>query len=178
MAGPVVAAAVILPEDFALGELNDSKKLTPARREKFFEVLTSHGEVVYSVATVAAEEIDRINILRATHLAMRRAVKGLSAQPGLLLVDGLPVPDLPRPQQAVVGGDGLSFSIAAASVLAKVVRDRIMLDYDRQFPQYGFASHKGYGTRLHLEQLHRYGPTPIHRRSFAPVARLCAPGTA
>ena len=121
------------------------------------------------------EEIDHLNILKATHLAMRRAVESLGAACDFLLVDGLPVPGLPKPSRAVVDGDALSLLIGAASVIAKVTRDRCMLDLDREFPQYGFASHKGYGTKKHLEAIHAHGPCVHHRRSFAPVRELRLP---
>ena len=120
---------------------------------------------------VDVEEIDRINILKATHVAMRRAAELLSVVPDHVLIDGLPVRDFPVKQTALVKGDSLSFSIAAASIVAKVTRDRLMLDYDRQYPAYGFAQHKGYGTELHLERLRQHGPCPIHRRSFSPVSQ-------
>ncbi len=171
LAGPVVAAAVILPEDFAPCGLDDSKKLSPARREKLFAAITAAANVQWATSEVGAEEIDRLNILRATHLAMARALNGLPIKPRHALVDGLPVRGLPTEHTAVIGGDGLSLSIAAASIIAKVTRDRIMLALDAKFPQYGFARHKGYGVRQHLEALKIHGPCPIHRRSFAPVAK-------
>jgi ribonuclease HII len=169
LAGPVVAAAVILPERFRHASLNDSKKLTALQRERIYAELTSHVEVRWALAVVAVEEIDRINILRATHEAMRRAVTALVTPPDHVLIDGLPVRPFPIPQTALVGGDGLSFSIAAASVIAKVTRDRIMVEMDACHPGYGFAQHKGYGTELHLAKLQAHGPCPIHRRSFLPV---------
>lgn len=171
LAGPVVAAAVILPDNFALDGLTDSKKVPPARREKFFTVITTSTDVVWSVAEATADEIGTMNILRATHLAMARAVGGLRERPHHALVDGLPVRGLPVDHTALVGGDGLSLSIAAASIIAKVIRDRAMTALDAQFPQYGFARHKGYGVREHLEALRTHGPCPAHRRTFAPVAR-------
>lgn len=171
LAGPVVAGAVILPDGFALGGLDDSKKLSPARREKLFAVLTTAANVRWAAGEAGVEEIDRLNILRATHLAMARALDALPAKPHHALVDGLPARGLPVEHTAVVGGDGLSLSIAAASIIAKVTRDRIMLALDAEFPQYGFARHKGYGVRQHLEALQTHGPCPIHRRSFAPVAK-------
>jgi len=171
LAGPVVAAAVILPQDFEAGALDDSKKLSPRTREKIYSLLVSTRGVVFSVAVIDAGEIDRLNILRATHEAMRRALDGLGTRADHALVDGLPVPGLSAPHTAIVGGDGISLSIAAASILAKVTRDRLMLEADGQFPGYGFAQHKGYGTKGHLDRLHALGPCPIHRRSFSPVAR-------
>ncbi len=170
LAGPVVAAAVILPSDFSHAELNDSKQLSARKRERLFAELTAHGAVVWAVAVVDAGEIDRLNILRATHEAMRRAALGLAVQPCHVLIDGLPVHPFPHSQTALVGGDGRSLSIAAASVLAKVTRDRLMHEWDARHPHYGFAQHKGYGTPQHLAQLQAHGPCPIHRRSFAPVA--------
>ena len=169
LAGPVVAAAVVLPRTFSHKVLDDSKKLTPRQRAGLHADLTSHPEVRWAIAIVSAEEIDRINILRATHEAMRRAVVALADAPDHVLIDGLPVHPFPIPQTALVGGDGLSFSIAAASVIAKVTRDRLMIEHDAAFPEYAFAQHKGYGTALHLARLKKHGPCPIHRRSFLPV---------
>ncbi len=175
LAGPVVAAAVILPVDFHHEVLRDSKQLTARQRERLFEELTARADIARAVAIVSSEEIDRLDILRATHLAMQRAVEQLAPPPGHVLIDGLPVRGFPIAQTALVKGDALSFSIAAASVLAKVTRDRLMLDYDREFPQYGFAQHKGYGTALHLARLRQHGPCPIHRRSFSPVQQALLP---
>jgi len=172
LAGPVVAAAVILPEDFRHPRLNDSKKLSEKVRHEIFEELSCDSRVLNSVAEVSPEEIDRLNILRATYEAMRRAVLGLPVAVGHALIDGLPVKPFPCPHTALVGGDGLSLSIAAASVFAKVFRDRQMLELDAIYPQYGFAKHKGYGTALHLARLQQYGPSPVHRRSFAPVQQM------
>ena len=176
LAGPVVAAAVIFPAVWidgglpdALKGLNDSKQLTAGQRERFFTVLTSLPEIRYAIAAADASVIDAINILQATHQAMNNALAALAPAPEHVLVDGLEVRSLRWPQTPLVKGDSRSFSIAAASVLAKVTRDRQMLDYDRQFPGYGFAQHKGYGTAQHLAALARLGPTPIHRRSFAPL---------
>jgi len=169
LAGPVVAAAVILPERFRHASLDDSKKLSAERRESIYAELTVHAEIQWAVAVVEHDEIDRINILRATHEAMRRAVTALMAPPDHVLIDGLPVNPFPIPQTALVGGDALSFSIAAASVIAKVTRDRIMVEMDQRHPGYQFAQHKGYGTELHLAKLREHGPCPIHRRSFLPV---------
>ena len=176
LAGPVVAAAVIFPAVWidgglpdALKGLNDSKQLTAGQRERFFTVLTSLPEIRYAIAAADASVIDAINILQATHQAMNNALAVLAPAPEHVLVDGLEVRSLRWPQTPLVKGDSRSFSIAAASVLAKVTRDRQMLDYDRQFPGYGFAQHKGYGTAQHLAALARLGPTPIHRRSFAPL---------
>lgn len=169
LAGPVVAAAVILPERFRHKILTDSKKLSAPVREMLYEELLSRAGVVWAVAVVEHEEIDRINILRATHQAMRRAVAALSVPPRHVLIDGLPVKPFPVEQTALVGGDAASFSIAAASVIAKVTRDRIMADMDRCYPEYHFSQHKGYGTPEHLDRLRLHGPCPIHRRSFLPV---------
>jgi len=171
LAGPVVAAAVILPPDFALPGLDDSKKLTPRKRDSLYAGLTSNPAVVWASAHCDHGEIDRLNILRATHHAMREAFLSLSVRPVHVLIDGLPVPDFPCKQTALVGGDALSLSIAAASVIAKVERDRMMEDLDRQFPEYGFSKHKGYPTPDHLARLRKHGPSSVHRRSFAPVAQ-------
>jgi ribonuclease HII len=172
LAGPVVAAAVWLAPGLRIAAINDSKKLSASKREALFETLTSHSEVCYAIAVVEAPEIDRINILQATYVAMRRAATALSPAPDFLLVDGRPVPHLPMPSQSIVKGDAKSASIAAASILAKVHRDALMQTYDTEFAGYGFADHKGYGTAAHLEALRRLGACPIHRRSFSPVARV------
>lgn len=172
LAGPVVAAAAILPQKFRHKTLNDSKQLTARQREQIYGEITTQPDIVWAVSIVASEEIDRINILRATHTAMRRAVEQLPTAPDHVLIDGLPVKPFPIEQTALVKGDALSLSIAAASVIAKVTRDRLMLDYDREYPAYGFAQHKGYGTALHLERLRQHGPCPIHRRTFLPVQQL------
>jgi ribonuclease HII len=176
LAGPVVAAAVILPAAWVqdglprgLKGLNDSKQLTEAQREDYFEFLSGCAGVLRAVARVDANEIDRINILQATHRAMQLAVTQLAARAEHLLVDGRAVPVLGASQTALVKGDARSYSIAAASVLAKVTRDRLMLEFDRAYPAYGFAAHKGYGTPEHLRQLVANGLCPIHRRSFAPI---------
>jgi len=172
LAGPVVAAAVILPNGFQCEGLNDSKKLTPARREKIFGILTAADSgVIWSISKIEPFEIDSINILRATHKAMVRAATSLETQPAMSLIDGLPIKGFPYPYCAVVKGDSLSMSIAAASILAKVHRDRIMMEYAKTYPQYKFDRHKGYGTRVHLDALSIHGPCEIHRRSFAPVAQ-------
>jgi ribonuclease HII len=176
LAGPVVAAAAILPSKWAesglpreLEGLNDSKQLTAAQREKFFAFLNSCGEVTFAIAQIDAGQIDAINILRATHHAMNDALAQLRPAPEHALVDGRPVKTMRVPQTAIVKGDARSYSIAAASVLAKVTRDRLMLEFDRQWPKYGFAEHKGYGTAQHLAAIAAHGPCPIHRRSFAPL---------
>ena len=175
LAGPVAAAAVILPRGFSCPGLDDSKKISAPRREGLFELLTGNPDVAWAVATASCEEIDQINILRATHLAMRRAAEMLNPLPDHCLIDGLPVRDFPFPYDAIVKGDGLSLSIAAASIIAKVTRDRLMRVIDREFPQYGFAKHQGYGTKAHLEALRNHGPCRHHRRSFQPVAQLTLP---
>lgn len=179
LAGPVVAGAVLIREADAarlaagpLRGMNDSKQLTARRREALYETLTELPEVVWAVGMASASEIDELNILRATHLAMRRAAEGLAMRPDHLFVDGLPVKGLPMDHTAIVKGDAKSLLVACASVIAKVTRDRICLDLDREWPAYGFARHKGYGTREHLEALRRFGPTPEHRRSFAPVGAV------
>ena len=171
LAGPVVAAAVMLPAGFWHANLTDSKKLTVSQRETIYRELTSRDDVCWATSVSEPDEIDRINILRATHQAMRRAVTALAIQPQHALIDGLPVRPFPFPQTALVKGDAKSFSIAAASVIAKVTRDRIMLELDARYPAYGFARHKGYGTEFHLERLRIHGPSPIHRKTFAPVAK-------
>lgn len=170
LAGPVCAAAAILPDNFDHAVLNDSKKLNGRQRESIYEELTQNGYVLWCCVMVEVEEIDRINILQATWVAMRRAVDGLPKKADAALIDGRPVRDFPIHHRALVGGDSLSFSIAAASVIAKVTRDRLMCELAALHPEYGFDDHKGYGTPRHLEALRRHGPCPIHRRSFAPVA--------
>lgn len=165
LAGPVVAAAVILPPGAWIPGLDDSKRLTPARREALAPVIREQA-VAWSVAVADVEEIARCNIARAAFLAMERAVAALEPPPDHLLVDGFPIPGLAVPQQAIIGGDGLSNAIAAASVLAKVHRDRLMEEYDALYPGYGFAVHKGYPTAAHREALRRLGPSPIHRKGF------------
>lgn len=176
LAGPVVAAAVVLPPGLALPGLNDSKKLTARRREALYTQLRKDERVLIGVGMAAAAEIDRLNILRATHEAMARAVLSLPSAPDFCLIDGLPVPQFPLPQRALVKGDARCLSIAAASIVAKVTRDRLMQDLAQQYPGYGFERHAGYGTAAHLAALRRLGPCPEHRRSFAPVAQLLLPG--
>lgn len=175
LAGAVVAAAAILPPGFVLPGLNDSKQLSAAQRETLAAQLQAQPGVVWALGECSPTEIDRLNILRATWLAMRRACLALPAPPALFVVDGLPVQGLPGPSLAIVKGDAKCAAIAAASILAKVHRDHQMEAADREFPQYGFAQHKGYGTAEHLEALRRHGPCPLHRRSFRPVADLLAP---
>jgi ribonuclease HII len=175
LAGPVVAAAVVLPPGFHHDVLRDSKKLSAKQRERLYGEITGHSEIAWSMSVVGNDEIDRINILRATHAAMQRACEALPQRPDHVLIDGLPVKGFPVAQTALVKGDALSFSIAAASIVAKVTRDRLMLDFDREYPAYGFAQHKGYGTALHLERLRQHGPCPIHRRTFFPVQQAMLP---
>jgi len=171
LAGPVVAAAVILPQGYRHPLIDDSKKLTPEQRDEAHAALTARADVCWAVAVVEHAEIDRVNILRASHEAMRRAVHALATRPEHALIDGLPVRPFPVPHTAIVRGDGLCKSIAAASILAKVARDRIMIRLDAEYPGYGFARHKGYATGLHIERLKLHGPCPIHRKTFLPVAR-------
>jgi len=171
LAGPVVAAAAILPHKFRHRRLNDSKQLQPELREEIYRDLTEDESVLWAVGIVDSVEIDEINILRATHKAMRSAIGALIAQPDHALIDGLPVFPFPLPQTAIIDGDCLSLSIAAASVIAKVTRDMMMREFCARFPEYCFSQHKGYGTELHLTKLHELGPCPIHRRSFEPVAQ-------
>ena len=172
LAGPVLAAAVVLPADFAHAVLNDSKLLTEKQREAIYAELKADIRLHISCAEASVEEVDRLNIHRASHLAMERAVRGLPGVPDICIIDGLPVPRFPWRHEGVVKGDGLSLSIAAASVIAKVERDRFMVAAHAEYPQYGFAAHKGYGTALHLLRLREHGPCPLHRRSFQPVAQL------
>lgn len=165
LCGPVVAAACILPEGVVPDGLNDSKKLTPKRREALFDEICRVA-VSFCIAEASVEEIDTLNILEADLLAMRRAIAGLSVPADIALIDGNVARDFPIPAKAIVHGDALSPSIAAASVLAKVTRDRQCIELDRQYPQYGIAKHKGYGTRAHMDALRQYGPSPIHRKKF------------
>ena len=167
LAGPVLACAVILPKDSHILYLNDSKKLSPARREELYEVILSEA-VAVGTGMVSPQRIDEINILQATYEAMRQAVNALSVQPQVLLNDAVTIPGLSYPQVPIIKGDARSVSIAAASIVAKVTRDRMMVEYDRLMPEYGFASNKGYGTQEHMEALRKYGPSPIHRRTFLP----------
>lgn len=169
LAGPVVAAAVILDERQPIVGLADSKKLTALRREILFDDIRARA-LCFAIAEASVEEIDQLNILQATLLAMQRAVAGLRLRPGLVLVDGNRLPVLGMPAEAVIGGDALVQSISAASILAKVYRDRWCQSIDVQYPHYGFAGHKGYGTAAHLAALKAHGACPLHRRSFAPVA--------
>ena len=165
LCGPVFAAACILPDGLYIEGLNDSKKLTEKKREKLFDIIKNEA-VAYSIASADVEEINEMNILEADLLAMRRAIDGLGIKADFAIIDGNIARDFPIPARAVVKGDSKSMSIAAASVLAKVARDRLCLELDREFPQYGIAKHKGYGTKEHMDALRKYGPSPIHRKKF------------
>ena len=173
LAGPVVAAAVILNDRMPIAGLADSKKLTAAKREKLYGEIMAKA-LCCSIAQASVEEVDRLNILQATMLAMQRAVMGLRLKPVLVLVDGNRIPQLDVPAEAIVKGDALVQAISAASILAKVHRDHWCEDIDRRYPEYGFAAHKGYGTAVHLSALQAYGACPEHRRSFSPVAQVIA----
>jgi len=177
LAGPVVAAAVIFDPEYikaeveiTFGRLTDSKAMTEAGREEYFELLTASESVTVGIGIIDSGEIDQINILKATHKAMALAAE--QVKPQFALVDGLPVKGLPCDSQSIVKGDALSISISAASIIAKVTRDRIMVELDVRYPEYGFSSHKGYGTKQHLDALKKFGATPVHRQSFRPVAEL------
>lgn len=165
LAGPVCAAAVILPEDVNIPGLNDSKKLSDKRRREMYPLIKEQA-IAYSIAFATEEEIDDINILQATYLAMQRAIDGLQVKPDFALIDGNRAKDFGLPVKTIVGGDGLSASIAAASILAKVTRDDFMLELAKEYPQYGFEIHKGYGTKAHYEALVQFGPSKVHRMSF------------
>ncbi|MCS7066675.1 MAG: ribonuclease HII [Fimbriimonadales bacterium] len=174
LAGPVVAACVILPPRHAIQGIRDSKLLTEPMREQLFENIRREA-VGWAIGIATPREIEQLNILRASLLAMRRAVERLPFLPEMLLIDGRhPIPGCSVPQRTLVDGDALDERIAAASIVAKVVRDRLMREYDRLYPGYGFAQHKGYATPFHLRQLERLGPSPIHRRTFEPLASLIA----
>lgn len=175
LAGPVVAAAVILPQGYELPGLNDSKKLTARKRELLYTALMEDTSVQKCIAQATVQEIDELNILRATHLAMRRAAEGLPGGVDFCLIDGLPVPGFPLPGRSIVKGDARCLSIAAASILAKVWRDHYMQELHREFPAYGFDRHAGYGTKAHMQAIHDHGITIHHRRTFAPVTQLELP---
>lgn len=172
LAGPVCVAAVVLPDDFTHAVLNDSKQLSEVKRERLYEEITSDSRIRWHCVSIEPVEIDRINILQATWEGMRRAALGLQPVPDAALIDGKPVKRFPLHHVALVKGDSLSYSIAAASIIAKVTRDRLMVALARQHPEYGFEIHKGYPTPAHLAALKQHGPCPHHRRSFAPVAQL------
>lgn len=165
LAGPVCAAAVILPENTIIDGVNDSKKLTEKKREALFDVITEKA-VSYCVAYASVEEIEALNILNATMLAMKRAVEGLELPADYAMIDGNKLPDLSIDAECIVKGDARSMSIASASILAKVSRDRLMYEYAKEYPQYSFEKHKGYGTKIHQEAILKYGPCPCHRMSF------------
>lgn len=173
LAGPVVAAAVILDNKKSILGLMDSKILTSLQREKLFDKIINSC-ISYAYAEASVEEIDHLNILRANLLAMKRAVEQLAVRPSEVLVDGRDKPELMIPTRAIIGGDQTISSISAASIVAKVVRDKIMINYDKIYPDYGFADHKGYPTSLHQKKLKEFGPCPIHRHSFAPVRESMA----
>ena len=171
LAGPVAVAAVILPEEYHLPRLNDSKKLSAAVRETLYDQIIS-AAISYHVTLVDAEMIDRVNILQATRMGMYEAVAALSPEPEEVLIDAVELPKLTVPSQSIIKGDAKSASIAAASILAKVTRDRLMEKYDREYPNYGFANHKGYGTREHIDAIRKYGVCALHRRSFEPMRSM------
>lgn len=175
LAGPVVAAACILPEGFFLAYLNDSKQLQPEKRKELYESLIAYPGIVYGISSVDVSIIDQINILQASLLAMQRAIALLSIQPDYLLIDGNQLPKTNIPARALVEGDARSISIAAASVLAKVARDAQLVELAKQYPQYGFEKHKGYATAEHLRAIELYGPCPIHRRTFEPIKSSLEP---
>lgn len=168
LAGPVIAAAVILPVGYQLPGLRDSKKLTPLQRERFFDRIKEQALSI-GVGRVENATIDEINILQATLLAMEKAIQSLKIEPDYLLIDALRLPNVNIPQEGIVHGDDLSISIAAASVIAKVTRDRLMIRFHQKYPQYLFHRHKGYGTREHLQRIREFGPCSLHRRSFRGV---------
>lgn len=165
LAGPVVAGAVILPKDCDILYINDSKQLSEKKREELYDIITEKA-VAYALGYNSPERIDEINILNATYEAMQKAIKSLEPQPDLLLNDAVKIPNVDIKQVPIIKGDAKSISIAAASIIAKVTRDRLMVDYDSIYPEYGFASNKGYGAKAHIDALVKYGPTPIHRKSF------------
>ena len=165
LCGPVVAAAVILPKDVEIEGLNDSKKLTEKKREKLFDIIKSEA-IAYAIAEASAEEIDEINILNASMLAMKRAIEALPVPADFALIDGNCKRGIPIPAETVVKGDAISASIAAASILAKVTRDRQCIELDKAYPEYGIAKHKGYPTKDHMDAVRAHGPAPIHRKSF------------
>ena len=170
LAGPVVAAAVILPPEYRNSEINDSKQLTALQRERLF-VEIKNAALTYAVGIVSPKEIDEIGILNATKLAMRQAVLKLDPRPEFILIDAVAINVDGIPQMAIIEGDAKVFSIAAASIVAKVSRDRLMVKYHRQYPQYGFDQHMGYATEIHLSAIQKHGPSPIHRMSFSPLKK-------
>lgn len=169
LAGPLVVAACIMPATFDVEGIDDSKKLSEKERERLFKRLQSDPNLLFAIEILSPQEVDRLNILQATFEGMRRALRGLPQAPDYALIDGKNLPDAPCCSEGIIKGDARSYSIGAASILAKVTRDRIMLELDRLYPNYGFKRHKGYGTAEHLKAIETYGPTPIHRMSFAPL---------
>lgn len=165
LAGPVVAAAVILPHDFYHSGINDSKKLTSSKREEFAQLIKNKA-IATGIGVVSHSEIDRLHIRQATFKAMRKALGSLGIKPDYILFDGYELPERLFRQEAIINGDEISFTIAAASILAKVTRDHLMIKYHQQYPQYGFDRHKGYGTVFHREMIRKYGPCPLHRKTF------------
>ena len=175
LAGPVVAAAVILPKNYTLEGLNDSKKLTEKKREKFFPIIKKDA-ISYGIGIVDAKTIDEINIYEASRLAMKKAIWDMKVKPEYVLTDAMPIHDLDVPVKPIIHGDALSLTIAAASVLAKVTRDHIMLELDRKYPEYEFAKHKGYPTKRHLELVKKYGPNKEYRFTYKPIRDLIMEG--
>lgn len=171
LAGPVVAAAVILPEDFILLGLNDSKQITEEQRNNFFDIIKEQA-ISYSIGIVSNEQIDTLNILEATKQAMYQTINELEQKPDHVLIDAVSLPKLPYSNEAIIKGDARSISIAAASIIAKVTRDRLMKEIHKKFPMYDFITNKGYGTKKHMDSLKAYGATPYHRKSFAPVQKV------
>ncbi|MBI4846807.1 MAG: ribonuclease HII [Candidatus Omnitrophica bacterium] len=172
LAGPVVAAAVIIPVGYEFKEkIADSKKLSAKQRQNAFQEITAACDYAYAV--VGEEDIDKHNILNATLKAMAQAINKLSSKPGWVLVDGTFAPEVTCPCTVIIHGESKSISIAGASIIAKVIRDNLMLEYDQKYPEYGFSGHKGYGTKLHMQAIFKYGPCPIHRKSFQPIKSLC-----
>ena len=174
LAGPVVAAAVVLPMDWSTEGVDDSKKLSEKQRSCLYKEITQNA-ISIGIGCISEEMIDRINILQATYLAMKQAVSRLQVKPDCLAIDAVRLPDCEIKQESIIKGDGKSFSIAAASIIAKVTRDQMMLEYDKSYPQYGFAQHKGYGTKSHYAALQQHGPCPIHRKSFLRTSHNLAP---
>jgi ribonuclease HII len=175
LAGPVVAASCILPEGAFFKHLNDSKQVTAELREELFLQITKCPGLFYGVGIIDVEMIDRVNILQATLLAMKKAIDSLALKPDYILVDGNQIPSFKIPTKSLVQGDSLSVSIAAASIIAKVTRDRIMKELDAKYPEYGFKQHKGYATEQHVKAIYKHGPCPIHRKSFDPVKSILSP---